>query len=349
MPAHLYNHPFLRANDQMACDKLIQEGSKSFYVASKLLPYDIRIASRALYAFCRVSDDLVDNENQDKTASFKLTKRLDKIYAGSPYDLISDRAFAAVVQRYKLPRTLPQALIEGFEWDEAERKYQTLNDLMDYAARVASTVGIMMAKIMGCSDVHSLARAADLGLAMQLTNIARDVGEDARNGRVYLPDELLEQHGLKRKHILENPKPSDALSQAIITLLSIADLHYRRAMGGIKALPVTCRPAIKAAALIYKDIGKQILRNNADTITKRAYTRTSRKLTLLARASLLPDPFNLVSTAPPHQSVKFLVDAASTSNSRPIKTIDDKAGRMLELMAKAAQHQRNTFPANETL
>ena len=170
--------------DHQACRTLIRGGSKTFSAASLLLPAKIRRAAYALYGFCRLSDDLVDIEGGSPEAIARLRHRLDLAYAGRPEDNAIDRAFADVVAQYAVPRELPEALIEGLEWDVSGVVCDDIEDLYAYAARVAGSVGAMMSVVMGVSDPVAVARACDLGVAMQLTNIARDVGEDARSGRV---------------------------------------------------------------------------------------------------------------------------------------------------------------------
>ena len=160
----------------------------------------------ALYAFCRQADDAVDLGEDGAAELAVLHSRLDLIYARKPLPIAADRAFAEVVATRSIPRELPAALLEGFAWDLAGRRYQTLADLNAYAARVAGTVGAMMAVILGAQDAAVIARACDLGVAMQITNIARDVGEDARRGRLYLPREWLAAAGVDADAWLANPR-----------------------------------------------------------------------------------------------------------------------------------------------
>ncbi len=158
------------------CENAIKNGSLSFHAASRLLPRDVRNSCLALYAFCRLADDEVDLK-EDKSASvYDLVERLDQVYSGKPRNLPMDRAFARMVEETQMPRALPEALIEGLVWDAMERRYNTFDELVAYSARVASAVGVMMCVIMRQRDSNVLARACDLGVAMQLTNIARDIG-----------------------------------------------------------------------------------------------------------------------------------------------------------------------------
>ncbi len=193
------------AADMAHCRDAIRHGSLSFHAASRLLPSRVRDPALALYAFCRLADDAVDLSDDPGGAVLRLGERLDAVYAGTPRNAPADRAFAAVVEAHGMPRALPDALIEGLAWDALGREYRTLGELHDYAARVAGAVGAMMCVLMDVRDRHALARACDLGAAMQLTNIARDVGEDAALGRVYLPLDWLEEAGLDRAAFVARP------------------------------------------------------------------------------------------------------------------------------------------------
>jgi phytoene synthase len=252
---------FAAAADRTACRAAIRTGSKSFFAAGRLLPWDVREAAYGLYAFCRLSDDLVDEapspaDRRDAVA--RLDARISRAYAGHPADSAADRAFSDIVGAYAIPETLPRALIEGFAWDAEGRRYADLDAVHGYAARVAGSVGAMMALIMGAREPDALARACDLGAAMQLTNIARDVGEDARMGRLYLPLDWMRAAGLDPDAFLADPQPGPALSEVVARLLFEAEGLYARAEAGIAVLPAQCRPAIRAAGLIYAEIGRQI-------------------------------------------------------------------------------------------
>ena len=165
----------IAAADLTACTATLQTGSRSFALASLFLPKRVRAPATALYAFCRAADDAIDLSDDQAAALDGLRARLDAVYAGQPGDAV-DRAFGAVVEDFTLPRALPEALLEGFAWDVQTRRYEDLPSLIGYAMRVAGTVGVMMALLMGTRDAAMLSAACDLGCAMQLTNIARDVG-----------------------------------------------------------------------------------------------------------------------------------------------------------------------------
>ncbi|MEJ1159247.1 phytoene/squalene synthase family protein [Prosthecomicrobium sp. N25] len=270
--------------DLAQCRALLATGSRSFFTASLLLPARIREPASALYAFCRLADDAVDLSADPAAGLAGLQGRLAAAYEGRPEDHPVDRAFAGVVRRFDIPRALPEALFEGFAWDAEGRRYETLEDLEGYAVRVAGTVGMMMSVLMGRRAPEVLARACDLGAAMQLTNIARDVGEDARAGRIYLPLAWLRSEGIDPAGFLARPEPSPALARILEGLLAAADRLYATGAAGIGRLPAGCRPAIRAAALIYAEIGREIRRNGLDSITRRAVVGGRRKALLAARA-----------------------------------------------------------------
>jgi phytoene synthase len=269
--------------DFAACKALLAQGSKSFAAASLLLPRRVREPAAALYAFCRVADDAVDVEGQPVDALFD---RLDRAYLGAPVDSPIDRAFTHVARAHGIPRALMEAHLEGFAWDAEGRRYATISDLHAYAARVAGAVGAMMTVLMGVRSPEALARACDLGVAMQLTNIARDVGEDARNGRIYLPLAWLEEAGVDAGALVARPRHTPALASVIERLLTHADALYARADLGIPMLPRDCRAAIRAARLIYADIGRELARRGHDSVTGRAVVSARRKLWLALRAIL---------------------------------------------------------------
>jgi phytoene synthase len=281
----------LTNDDRRACREILRHGSKSFHAASLLLPSDVRDAAAALYAFCRVADNAVDERDDSKAASseeilFELDRRLDAVYADQPLDGPVDRAFRSVVRKYSIPRAVPAALLEGLRWDEEGRGYEELPDLYDYAVRVGSTVGVMMTLVMGRRDAATLADAAELGMAMQLTNICRDVGEDARRGRLYLPARPLRECGVKIEEWLERPLPLPGIVESVSRLLDDADRLYARSWSGISRLPARSRPAIRAASLLYAAIGREIRSAGFDSVDRRAWTSRRTKLSILARAAL---------------------------------------------------------------
>lgn len=301
------------AADLEACARILAAGSKSFAAASLLLPKRMRGAASAFYAFCRVADDLVDFSDDPKLAVVDLSARLDRIYAGTPDADPVDRAFARVVEAHAIPRAVVDALIEGFEWDASERAYESLSDVLAYCARVASAVGVVMTLLMGPRDPKTLARACDLGAAMQLTNICRDVAEDAGRGRLYLPAAWLRERGIDPAHFVAHldDYASDArVAEVIEALLQVADEHYLRADAGIGLLPRDSRAAIRAARLIYADIGRELRKQGCDPTRGRAHTSKARKFWLLTRALIRRTPASSPDRrdAPVIEECRFLVD-----------------------------------------
>ncbi len=273
-------------SDLAACAALLRGGSRSFHAASRLLPRQVRLAATSLYAFCRVADDAIDNAGaRDRAAAVAgLQRRLAAIYDGRPGAEAADRAFAAVVDLYGIPKTLPAALLEGFDWDARGRRYASIDALLEYAARVAGTVGAMMTLVMGVRDAAVLARACELGMAMQLTNIARDVGEDARLGRIYLPLDWLAEEGVDADAFLAAPAYCAGVQAVVRRLLAYADALYAQATDGIAHLPAGCRPAIHGARLLYAAIGHRAGAAGFDPVAQRAVVPGRTKLALLTRA-----------------------------------------------------------------
>ncbi len=304
-------------NDHRTCRRAIREGSRSFYSASRLLPADVRRSAFGLYAFCRLSDDAVDLGGDSKDAVARLRERLARAAQGRPLPYAPDRAMADLIRRCAIPLALPEALMEGLAWDAEGRTYETLDELFDYAARVAGSVGVIMTLIMGVRSPQALARACDLGVAMQLTNIARDVGEDARLGRLYLPMEWLREEGIHPGTWLADPKPNRGLRRVVARLLGEAQTLYRRACTGVALLPASCRPAILAAAFIYAEIGREIECAGFDSVSGRARVSGSRKIQLLGKAiaSCVRLPEDMPSPEPEY--ARFLIEATANDCRAP--------------------------------
>ena len=295
-------------SDTAHCRGMIRTGSRSFFLASHLLPKDLRGAAYALYAFCREADDAIDDGANPFAELAVFQARLTTIYDGDPQGAV-DRSLARVAENRGLPRELLEALLQGFAWDAQQRSYKDLAGVYGYSVRVAGSVGIMMAILMGVRDRDLLARAADLGVAMQLTNIARDVGEDARNGRVYLPRRWLREAGLSASQLTTKPEFSESLRHVVARLLSAAECLYSRAVSGIARLPVRCRPGIYAARLLYAGIGQELLRRGGDSISRRTVVPGLRKLALTTRALIPPSVNPAHLHAEPLPQMRYLIRA----------------------------------------
>jgi phytoene synthase len=327
--------------DLAACRKRLCGGSRSFFAASWLLPSRIVGPASALYAFCRVADDAIDQSRDQHAALTELRERLHLIYRGAPQGRSEDRAFARVVEQYQIPRALPEALLEGFEWDASDRRYQTFAELNAYAARVAGTVGAMMTILMGVREADALARACDLGVAMQLTNIARDVGEDARAGRIYLPLDWLRQAGVDPDAWLAGPSFTPPVGSVVRRLLRRADVLYRRADAGIGQLPGKCRPGIRAARHLYAGIGHRLVEQGLDSVSSRTVVPPAVKARLLMR-SLAPRSAQEC-TRPPLPQTRFLVDSVTARANRmaaPV-AIGGRMTWLIELVDRLERRDRD--------
>ncbi|MEM8799589.1 MAG: phytoene/squalene synthase family protein, partial [Pseudomonadota bacterium] len=265
-----------------------------------------------------------------------LYERLTRIYSGQPLNQPVDRAMADLVVRHNLPKAFLEWLFEGFLWDSTGRTYESLSDVRAYGVRVAGTVGVMMAWLMGARDQHILARACDLGIAMQLTNIARDVGEDANAGRLYLPRAWMREAGIQPEYFLDAPEMSEAMGSVIQRFLGEANALYKRSEAGIRALPRNCQTGIFAARLIYEAIGARLAARNYDAVNARAFVPGSIKVGLIFRAftmrvqSSLTRPFRLPSEAlyaPALQETEGLL-AAADLNLQQIATQGETEGQI---------------------
>ncbi len=307
-----------------------------------MLPKETRIAAYAVYAFCRVADDLIDLSGRPNEAISELKERLDRAYAGHPLNNPVDRAFAYTAEAWSLPKTLPAALLEGFEWDAEGRRYQTLGELQAYAARVAGTVGGMMTTLMASTSRTAASRACDLGVAMQLTNIARDIGEDARSGRLYAPTNWMREAGIDPDAFLERPLFDRRIATVTDRLLQAAEPLYERGLSGVSLLPRNCQTAITAAGLIYQDIGEGIRRNGLNSVDYRAFVPKARKLALLAKASFnqVADASKMAALAETEFLVDALANSKSGSSSRPLAPT--RALWVLDLFMRLERQERAT-------
>lgn len=339
MPTPSFADP-AQAGDLSACRAILREGSKSFHAASLLLPARVRGPATALYAFCRVADDAIDMGSEpDRLA--RLSERLDRAYRGRPLNSPIDRSFASVVAQYRIPRAVPEAMLEGFSWDAENRGCADFAALEAYAVRVAGTVGLMMALVMNVRREPALARALDLGVAMQLTNVARDVGEDARMGRLYLPLDWLEQAGIDPQTFLARPTFGPEIAGVVQRLLRLADVYYARADFGVAALPMDCRPAISAARRIYSGIGTEIARAGFDSVSRRAVVGRGAKLWRLMAAGASVASVARVSGnfAPVEEARPLLAAIAAMPEREPRRPqgFGERVGSIADICARLEQ------------
>jgi phytoene synthase len=255
--------------------------SKSFYLASGLLPYAKRRAARVLYAFCRRTDDIVDKARGD--ASEELARWRARALASQPgTDDPLLLAWHDVRIRHRIPLTYVSHLLDGIGLDLTQKRYATFDELARYCYGVASTVGLMAMHIIGFKDRSALPYAVKLGVALQLTNILRDVGEDFSQGRIYLPQEDLSRFGYGEDDLARGVV--DERFQVLMDF-EIARAHrlYAEAWDGIPLLSGDGRLAIAAAGDLYRAILDKIVKNNYDVFQRRAQLSAVEKLARLPR------------------------------------------------------------------
>ena len=282
-----------------ASKESIVKGSKSFRSASRLFDPHVREDAWLLYAWCRRCDDEIDGQDHgfghEQMTPEEQRRRLARLYdltrramAGEPTDDPTFAAFQRVARRHRLPEDLPIDLIDGFAMDVDHRQYRTIDDVMSYCWHVAGVVGVMMARVMGVTDAEFLRRAQDLGLAFQLTNISRDVIEDAEEGRVYLPDEWLIEAGLEpTAAAVADPANRQAVHAVTRRLLESAEPYYDSARDGLRGLPFRSSMAIAAARGVYREIGRKVIRGGPGVWRERVSVGRGMKLWLFGRGALI--------------------------------------------------------------
>jgi len=273
--------------------RTIERGSKSFAAAARIFDPETRAGAYLLYAWCRHCDDQTDGQQLGWGATelpveaarsrlVGLRDRTRRALAGEPDDDPLFIGLHHVVRRHRIPHRYPLEHLEGFAMDVEGRQYCELEDTIRYCYHVAGVVGVMMAYIMGVRDEDALHRATDLGLAFQLTNIARDVVEDAGIGRVYLPTRWLVEEGVPVGEV-QSPQHRAAVFKVARRLLDEADRYYASATVGLASLPFRSAWAVATAREVYRDIGRVIRSRGSAAWDRRASTSKARKVVLAAK------------------------------------------------------------------
>lgn len=264
------------SEDWAVCRDVTRKHGTTFYFACQLLPVHARRAIHAVYAWCRTADDVVDTAGHRDHDD--LHARLDRWLAAihEPFDPVS-RAFAWVLHAYDIPDRAAHDLVAGVRMDLEPRRFETWLELRRYSYCVAGTVGLMTAPILGCQDRTALPCAIDLGIAMQLTNILRDVAEDARMGRIYLPVEDLCRFGVTPESILAL-EPDGDFEGLIRFEIDRARSLYLSARPGIPVLSIRGQVATLAGSRLYSKILHRIEARDYDVFGGRATVSTSAKL-----------------------------------------------------------------------
>lgn len=258
-------------------EKITAEHSKSFHFASGLLPEEKRSAVRALYAFCRTVDDIVDESaDAERDVQLDYWRRMIETASFDDNDLVA-AAWADTLTRYHIPRHYALQLIDGVARDLCQTRYQTFDELATYCYGVASTVGLMSMYIVGFDSNQAVPYAIKLGVALQMTNILRDVGEDYENGRLYLPREELIYYGIRESDIAEG-RITDNWRQFMKFQIERTRQLYDDSWAGVKMLAREGQLAIGAASVFYQGILDDIENNDYDIFTRRASLNTWQKL-----------------------------------------------------------------------
>lgn len=275
------------------CRSITRRHAKTFYMATRFLPNEKQRGIFAVYALCRYLDDMVD-EAEDLLRNRKMDygdirRRLDQwkqklahTYDGRVHDDSILFAFSDVLRQYNIPMALPFELVEGVCMDLYKDRYRDFNELYTYSYKVAAVVGLMTSEIFGYRDEAALERAVELGIAMQLTNILRDVGEDLKKGRIYLPQDELAAFGISENELFAHRK-SEAFVELMQFQIARARRYYRRAEEGVKMLSSDSRLPVYLAHYNYRGILDKIEQNDFDVFRRRAYLSTTEKFAVLPR------------------------------------------------------------------
>ncbi len=242
--------------------------ARSFQLASRFLPADVRDDAALCYAFCRMVDDAVDETADPVLARRAAEDLLDELKGRrAPRPVVL--AWRHMALRRRIPGAAAYALLEGALADTGEVRLEDDAALVEYGYLVAGTVGVMMCGLLGVRDRDALPHAIDLGIGMQLTNICRDVREDAARGRVYLPRTRLLAHGTTPEAVLDGTAPRAAVAAVVLEVLDLAERYYASAEQGMRAIPWRARLAIYAASRLYAAIGRKLARSGGDALAGR--------------------------------------------------------------------------------
>lgn len=270
--------------DWQRCEDIARHHGRTFWFASRCLPRAQRQAVVATYAYCRIADDIVDTADAFGRDEVERSLVAWENQIAHPVHPVA-QAFAVARERFGIPEEPIYELIAGVRMDLEARRFDVWEDLSSYCYHVAGTVGLMVAPILGCNSEEAMPHAADLGIAMQLTNILRDVGEDARRGRIYLPLDEIEAFGCTEPAILAG-EPEPGFSALMQFQIERARRLYASAQCGIPALDAYGRFTTLVAHDLYARILNEIEANHYDVFGRRAHTSTKRKILSLPQISL---------------------------------------------------------------
>lgn len=284
----------VEVNDQQLLDhatRSIAVGSKSFAAASRLFDPATRRSAVMLYAWCRHCDDVIDGQEAGRSATVigqdEVNQRLaglvaqtHAVYAGLAVENKAFAAFREVVIRHQIRQTYALEHLSGFAMDVQQRRYESIEDTLEYCYHVAGVVGLMMAQVMGASDEGTLDRACDLGMGFQLTNIARDIVEDASVGRCYLPRAWLDELSIPEQDLGQS-QYRDSLVVLARRLVDMAEPFYASAQAGLTALPWRSAWAVATASGVYREIGINVSKRGPNAWDTRVSTSKLDKVRLV--------------------------------------------------------------------
>ncbi|MBN1478877.1 phytoene/squalene synthase family protein [candidate division KSB1 bacterium] len=259
--------------------------SKSFYFSSQILPADKKWDTFALYSFCRYADNIVDNPRNRADAELfeevaSVSRELQIAYRRGESEHPVIKPFIEVAKRRSIPFEYPNDLLDGVKMDLLQNRYETFADLYEFAYRVAGVVGLMMTHVLGFSDKEALIYAEKLGIAMQLTNILRDIQEDKNMNRIYLPLSEFKEFGITEDDI-KNERFTYNMYRFMEFQVERAHRYFEEAQPGIKMLDQDSRFAITSASRIYRGILRQIERNGYNPYLGRAFVSQGKKFAIL--------------------------------------------------------------------
>lgn len=278
------------------CRAITRYHAKTFYLATRFLPNEKQRAIFAIYGMCRYLDNLVDDE-EDLVLDIKISlseiderleefkKNLDLVYDGQLVDDPILLAYADTLKKYKVDKELPLQLIEGVRQDLNKARFQNFQEIYDYSYKVASVVGLMTSEVFGYASKDALERATDLGIAMQLTNILRDVGEDLQRDRIYIPQAELDMFNISEQELF-NKELSEKFIEMMKFQINRVRKYYKNAFDGIEMLTKDSRLPVYLAHRNYSRILDKIEDNGYDVFNKRAYLNQSEKLSILPQVLL---------------------------------------------------------------
>ena len=283
----------------------LKANGKTFHWARRFLGDASGGAAAQLYQFCRLLDDLADGDLPN--GEYRLQTLRDALIQYQPIHDPDFQAFQPFIRDYDLPMPIILALIDGLLMDQNEVSFETEREVIRYGYHVAGTVGLLMCNILGCQTRTALPFAIDLGIAMQLTNIARDVLEDAQMGRRYLPGQWID--GMTAKDMVKAAKTYDQHAIAVVQsgidrLLDCAETYYRSGIEGLNYLPLRAHVAILIAARSYRQIGRQLKARGLPWHQGRQITSTATKA--VTSLAALPLMTKRLQSPPPHQAALHL-------------------------------------------